>query len=60
MVHQLYQDTNLKLFTLNREQLRAVLDQQGKTTPDKVFISQWKKLHVIEEIEKEVYQKVKS
>lgn len=45
--------------TFNREQLRAVLEQQGKATPVKVFISQWKKLRVIEEIEKDVYKKLK-
>lgn len=45
--------------TFSREQLRAVLEQQGKATPVKVFISQWKKLRVIEEIEKDVYKKLK-
>ena len=45
--------------TFSREQLRAVLEQQGKTTPDKVFLSQWKKMRVIEEIEKDVYKKLK-
>ena len=45
--------------TFNREQLRAVLEQQGKTTPVKVFLSQWKKLRVIEEIEKDVYKKLR-
>ena len=43
--------------TFNRSQLRS--EQQGKTTPDKVFLSQWKKLRVIEEIEKDVYKKLK-
>lgn len=46
--------------TFNRSQLRALIEQQGKTTPDKVFLSQWKKLRVIEEIEKDVYKKLKS
>ena len=45
--------------TFSREQLRAVLEQQGKATPVKVFLSQWKKLRVIEEIEKDVYKKLK-
>jgi len=45
--------------TFNRSQLRALIEQQGKTTPDKVFLSQWKKLRVIEEIEKDVYKKLK-
>ncbi len=44
--------------TFSREQLRAVLEQQGKATPVKVFLSQWKKLRVIEEIEKDVYRKI--
>lgn len=45
--------------TFNRSQLRALIEQQGKTTPDKVFLSQWKKIRVIEEIEKDVYKKLK-
>lgn len=45
--------------TFNREQLRAVLEQQGKATPVKVFLSQWKKLRVIEEVEKDVFRKLK-
>ena len=45
--------------TFNREQLRALLEQQGKATPVKVFLSQWKKLRVIEEVEKDVYRKLK-
>ena len=45
--------------TFNREQLRALLEQQGKATPVKVFLSQWKKLRVIEEVEKDVYRKVR-
>ena len=44
--------------TFNREQLRALLEQQGKATPVKVFLSQWKKLHVIEEIEPNVFKKI--
>ncbi len=45
--------------TFNREQLRAVLEQQGKATPVKVFLSQWKKLRVIEEVEKDMFRKLK-
>ena len=45
--------------TFNREQLRALLEQQGKATPVKVFLSQWKKLRVIEEVEKDVFRKLK-
>ena len=45
--------------TFNRSQLRSLIEQQGKTTPDKVFLSQWKKMRVIEEIEKDVYKKLK-
>ena len=44
--------------TFNRDQLRALLEQQGKATPVKVFLSQWKKLHVIEEIEPNVFKKI--
>ena len=45
--------------TFNRSQLRALIEQQGKTTPDKVFLSQWKKLRVIEEVEKDTFRKLK-
>ena len=45
--------------TFNREQLRALIEQQGKTTPVKVFLSQWKKLHVIEEVDKDTFHKIK-
>lgn len=45
--------------TFSREQLRAVLEQQGKATPVKVFLSQWKKLRVIEEVEPDVFRKLK-
>lgn len=43
--------------TFNRAQLRSLIEQQGKTTPDKVFICQWKKMRVIEEVEKDTYRK---
>lgn len=45
--------------TFSRSQLRSLIEQQGKTTPDKVFLSQWKKLRVIEEVEENVYRKLK-
>ena len=44
--------------TFNRSQLRALIEQQGKTTPEKVFLSQWKKLHVIEKIDNDTFKKV--
>ena len=44
--------------TFNRSQLRALIEQQGKTTPDKVFLCQWKKMRVIEEVGNDVYRKV--
>ena len=45
--------------TFNRAQLRSLIEQQGKTTPDKVFLSQWKKMRVIEVIDNETFKKVK-
>jgi len=45
--------------TFNRDQLRAMIEQQGMTTPVKVFVCQWKKMHVIEEVEPDVYRKLK-
>ncbi len=45
--------------TFNRSQLRALIEQQGKTTPDKVFLSQWKKMRVIEIVDKDTYRKLK-
>lgn len=44
--------------TFDRSQLRALIEQQGKTTPDKVFLSQWKKLRVIEMVDKDTYRKI--
>ncbi len=46
--------------TFNRSQLRALIEQQGKTTPDKVFLSQWKKMRVIEIVDKDTYRKTRS
>ena len=45
--------------TFNRSQLRALIEQQGKTTPEKVFLCQWKKLRVIEAIDKDTFRKVR-
>ena len=45
--------------TFTREQLNALIDKQGKVTPDKVFINRWKKLKVIEIIDKNTFKKVK-
>ena len=45
--------------TFNRAQLRSLLEQQGKTTPERVFICQWKKMRVIEEVEKDTYRKTR-
>ncbi len=45
--------------TFNRDQLRAMIEQQGMTTPVKVFVCQWKKMRVIEEVEPDVYRKLK-
>ena len=44
--------------TFNRAQLRSLIEQQGKTTPDKVFLSQWKKMRVIEMIDNDTFKKV--
>lgn len=45
--------------TFNRAQLRAIIDEQGKMTPDRIFLCQWKKMHLIEEIEKDTFRKLK-
>ena len=44
--------------TFNRSQLRSLIEQQGKTTPEKVFLSPWKKMRVIEDVEKDTYRKI--
>ena len=46
--------------TFTREQLNVLIEKQGKVTPDKVFINRWKKLKVIEIIDKNTFKKVKS
>lgn len=45
--------------TFNRAQLRAIIEQQGKSTPVKVFLSQWKKLGYIDVVDKDTFKKVK-
>ncbi len=45
--------------TFTREQLNLLIEQQGKVTPDKVFINRWKKLRVIEIIDKNTFRKTK-
>ena len=45
--------------TFTREQLNVLIEKQGKVTPDKVFINRWKKLKVIEIIDKNTFRKVK-
>ena len=45
--------------TFTREQLNVLIEKQGKVTPDKVFINRWKKLKVIEIIDKNTFRKLK-
>ena len=45
--------------TFTRELLNLLIEKQGKVTPDKVFINRWKKLRVIEIIDKNTFRKVK-
>ena len=44
--------------TFTREQLNLLIEKTGKTTPDKIFICRWKKLHVIEIIDKNTFRKL--
>lgn len=46
--------------TFTREQLNLLIEKQGKVTPSKVFINRWKRLRVIELIDKHTFKKVKS
>lgn len=46
--------------TFTREQLNLLIEKQGKVTPDKVFLSRWKKLKVIEVIDKNTFRKLKN
>ena len=45
--------------TFTREELNLLIEKQGKVTPDKVFINRWKKLRVIEIIDKNTFRKLK-
>jgi hypothetical protein len=45
--------------TFTREQLNILIEKQGKVTPDKVFLNRWKKLRVIEVIDRNTFRKVK-
>ena len=45
--------------TFTREQLNLLIEKQGKVTPDKVFLNRWKKLRVIEIIDKNTFKKLK-
>lgn len=45
--------------TFTREQLNLLIEKQGKVTPDKVFIFRWKKLRVIEVIDKNTFRKLR-
>ena len=44
--------------TFTRDQLCLLIEQKGKTTPAKVFLCKWKKLRVIEAIDKNTFRKV--
>lgn len=45
--------------TFTREQLNLLIEKSGKVTPDKVFLNRWKKLKVIEVVDKNTFKKVK-
>ena len=45
--------------TFTREQLKLLIEQKGKTTPEAVFLCRWKKLKVIEMVDKNTFKKVK-
>lgn len=42
-----------------REQLNLMIEKSGKSTPDKIFICRWKKLKVIEVVDKNTFRKTK-
>ncbi len=44
--------------TFTRVQLNDIIAKAGKTTPDRMFIYQWKRLHVIEIIDKNTFRKI--
>lgn len=45
--------------TFTREQLKLLIEQKGKTTPEAVFLCRWKKLKVIEAVDRNTFKKVK-
>lgn len=45
--------------TFTREQLNLLIEKQGKVTPDKVFINRWKKIRVIEILDKNTFRKLR-
>lgn len=45
--------------TFTRDQLKALIEKLGKITPHKVFLSRWKKLRVIEVIDKNTFRKLR-
>ncbi len=45
--------------TFTREQLKLLIEQKGKTTPEAVFLCRWKKLKVIETVDKNTFRKLK-
>ena len=49
-------DQLTEVFT--REQLKLQIEKQGLTTPYRVFLYQWKKLRVIEGIDKNTFRKI--
>ena len=49
-------DQLTEVFT--REQLKLQIEKQGLTTPYRVFLCQWKRLRVIEDIDKNTFKKI--
>ena len=49
-------DQLTEVFT--REQLKLQIEKQGLTTPYRVFLYQWKRLRVIEDIDKNTFKKI--
>ena len=49
-------DQLTEVFT--REQLKLQIEKQGLTTPYRVFLCQWKRLRVIEELDKNTFKKI--
>ena len=49
-------DQLTEVFT--REQLKLQIEKQGLTTPYRVFLCQWKRLRVIEDVDKNTFKKI--